>query len=154
MPPTLPVFSVDAYRIEDSVGFLLTRSRAKLAKALDGALLTCDITHAQAGVLLMLASGDYVTAADLVREIYIDAAAMTRMLDRLQKRGLIERIPHSDDRRQVHLQLTPAGAALADRLPEILTGVLNTQFDGFSPEEIGFLKSLLRKLLLNGPLVR
>jgi DNA-binding MarR family transcriptional regulator len=144
------LFSVEAYRMEDSVGYLLSRARAKLAKSLDTALLAHDITHAQAGILLMLASGRYDTAADLVREIYTDAASMTRMLDRLQKRGLLERTPHADDRRQVRLQLTDQGRSLATRLPPILTEVLNVQFSGFSPEEIGFLKSLLRKMLQAG----
>lgn len=146
-----PLFSVDAYRIEDSVGFLMARGRAMLAKSLDSVLLELDITHAQAAVVMMLASGRYATAADLVRETDVDAASMTRMLDRLQKRLLLERIPRTDDRRQTDLRLTLAGKALAKRLPAIVTDVLNRQFAGFTPEEVGFLKSLLRKLLLTGP---
>lgn len=152
MSSDFPLFSATNYRIEDSVGFLLSRSRAMLAKSIDAALADTCITHAQAGVLLMLASGRYATAADLVRDMYTDAASMTRMLDRLQKRGLIERTPHADDRRQVHLLLTAEGAALAGRLPLLLTDVLNAQFAGFSAEELGFLKSLLRKLLQSGAL--
>jgi DNA-binding MarR family transcriptional regulator len=150
MSQATALFSVDGYRMEDSVGYLLSRSRALLAKSLDAALLEFDITHTQAGVVLLLASGKYVTAAELVREIYTDAASMTRMLDRLQKRGLVERAPHADDRRQVRLQLTAEGQALATRMPPVLTAVLNAQFAGFSPEEIGFLKSLLRKMLQSG----
>jgi DNA-binding MarR family transcriptional regulator len=150
MPSELLPFHADTYRIEDSVGYLLSRARAMLAKSLDAALLTLEITHAQAGILLMLASGRYTTAADLVREMYTDAASMTRMLDRLQKHGLVQRIPHPDDRRQIRLHLTAAGTALAAQLPPILAGVLNAQFEGFSAEEIGFLKSLLRKMIATG----
>ena len=152
MQTTKPLFSASTYRIDESVGFLLSRARAMLAKAVDAALAGTGITHAQAGVLLMLASGRYATAADLVRDMYTDAASMTRMLGRLQKRGLIERTPHADDRRQVHLQLTATGATLSARLPQMLSDVLNTQFAGFSAEEVGFLKSLLRKLLQCGAL--
>lgn len=147
MEAGLLLFSVDSYHMEDSVGYLLSRARALLGKSLDAALAGCGITHAQAAILLMLASGKYETAADMVRETYTDAASMTRMLDRLQKRGLIERLPHAGDRRQMHLKLTQEGQALAARLPPILTGVLNAQFAGFSAEEVGFLKSLLRKML-------
>ena len=139
--------------MDDSVGYLLARSRALLAKALDAALTDEPVTHAQSGIVLLLASGNYTTAADLVRETYTDAASMTRMLDRLQKLGLIERVPDADDRRQVRLRLTPAGTTLAARLPAIMTGVLNAQFAGFSPEEIGFLKSLLRKILKTDSLI-
>jgi DNA-binding MarR family transcriptional regulator len=150
MPQATALFSIDGYRMEDSVGYLLARSRALLAKSLDAALLEFDITHTQAGVVLLLASGKYATAAELVREIYTDAASMTRLLDRLQKRGLVERAPHDGDRRQVRLRLTAEGKALATRMPPVMTAVLNTQFAGFSPEEIGFLKSLLRKMLQAG----
>lgn len=142
-----PLFLVERYRMEDSVGYLLSRSRARLAKALDAALIEHDITHSQGGVLLLLANGNYSTAADLVREIYTDAPSMTRMLDRMQKRGLIAKRPDADDRRQQHLSLTVEGAALAAQLPPIMTAVLNKQFNGFSSEEVGFLKSLLRKFL-------
>ena len=150
MSEPIALFSVDTYRMEDSVGYLLSRARAMLAKSLDTALLAHDITHAQAGILLMLSSGKYDTAADLVREIYTDAASMTHMLDRLQKRGLLDRVPHPEDRRQTCLRLTEQGRGLATRLPPILTEVLNAQFADFSPEEIGFLKSLLRKMLQAG----
>lgn len=142
-----PQFSIDSYRMDDSVGYLLARSRAMLAKALDAALADDGVTHSQSGILLLLASGNYTTAADLVRETFTDAASMTRMLDRLQKHGLVERVRHADDRRQIRLQLTTEGSALASRLPAIITGVLNARFASFSPEEIGFLKFLLRKLL-------
>lgn len=145
-----PLFAVENYRMDDSVGYLLARSRAMLAKALDAALAGSGVTHSQSGILLLLASGNYTTAAALVRETYTDAASMTRMLDRLQKNGLIERVPDDDDRRQVRLRLTATGSTLAARLPAIMTGVLNAQFAGFSAEEIGFLKSLLRKLLHSG----
>ena len=145
-----PLFSVDGYRMEDSVGYLLSRSRAMLAKAIDAALDDCEVTHVQAGILMMLSSGKYMTATDLVRETYTDAASMTRMLDRLQKRGLVERVPHADDRRQVQLRLTGDGNALAARLPPLFIAVLNTRFAGFSAEEVGFLKSLLRKFLKTG----
>lgn len=136
--------------MDDSVGYLLSRSRAMLAKALDAALVDSDITHTQAGVVMMLSSGNYVTATDLVRELYIDAASMTRMLDRLQKRSLVERVPHAEDRRQTQLRLTADGKALAARLPPIFIAVLNAQFTGFSAEEVGFLKSLLRKFMQAG----
>ncbi len=146
MKSPLPLFLAANYRMEDSVGYLLSRARAMLAKSLDTALIDSGVTHAQGGVLLLLASGNYMTAADLVREVYTDAASMTRMLNRLQKRGLVERVANTDDRRQMRLQLTAEGALLAARMPPIMAAVLSEQFSGFSAEEVGFLKSLLRKL--------
>jgi DNA-binding MarR family transcriptional regulator len=143
------IFTSEQYRVEDSVGYLLGRARTKLAKSLDVALVERGITHAQGSILLMLASGKYETAADLARELYIDSASMTRMVDRLEKRGLLFRVRRDDDRRVVSLRLTGAGQELTRQLPEIYAAVLNRNFVGFSAEELGMLSGLLRKLLAN-----
>lgn len=137
------------YIVEDSVGYLIGRTRAQLAKSLDDALEAQGITHAQGGILLMLLSGRFDSASQLAREMYIDAAAMTRMVDRLEKRGLIRRMPSGDDRRVSRLQLTAAGRRLAEQLPDVYIAARERNFAGLSTEEIGFLKSLLRRVLLN-----
>jgi DNA-binding MarR family transcriptional regulator len=143
------IFSLKHFLAEDSVGYLLSRSRTRLAKALDVALAEYDITHAQGSIVLMLSSGKYATAADLARELYIDSASMTRMIDRLEKRGLIVRLPRGDDRRVINLRLSPDGQALAEKLPPVYVDVLNRSFAGFSSEELDVLKSLLRRFLNN-----
>jgi DNA-binding MarR family transcriptional regulator len=140
-------FTLASYRVEDSVGYLLARARAKLAKSVDLELAQHDITQAQGCIVMMLASGKYSTAAELARELYIDSAAMTRMIDRLEKRGLIARMPRGGDRRVIQLQVTESGQALAGQLPARYCGVLNKNFVDFSVEEVAALKTLLRKLL-------
>lgn len=144
-----PLFALENYQIDDSVGFLLTRARLLLVKSIDEALAGCDITYTQCGIVYMLATGKCSSAADLARDFYIDAASMKRTLDRLEARQIIQRKPHPDDRRQMLLNLTPAGDALAQKMPTIYVDVLNRLFTGFSAEEVGFLKSLLRKLVSN-----
>lgn len=138
------------YIVEDSIGYLIGRARAQLAKSLDEALAPQGITHAQGGILLMLMSGRFDTASQLAREMYIDAAAMTRMVDRLEKRDLIRRSPSDDDRRVSQLQLTDAGRLLAQQLPAVYIAIRERNFAGLSAEEMGFLKSLLRRVLANG----
>jgi DNA-binding MarR family transcriptional regulator len=140
-------FSLENYKAEDSVGYLLSRARTKLAKALDIVLVEHDITHAQGSIVLMLATGKYATATELARELYIDTASMTRMIDRLEKRGVIVRMPRGDDRRVINLRLTSDGQALAQRLPALYATVLNRNFIDFSTEELDLLRSLLRKFL-------
>jgi DNA-binding MarR family transcriptional regulator len=137
----------EQYCVEDSVGYLLARARSKLAKSLDIALDNHGITHAQGSILLMLGSGRYETAADLARELYIDSASMTRMIDRLEKRGLLFRVRRDDDRRVVSLRLTQVGQGLANRLPDLYVSVRNRNFAEFTGEELKTLSSLLRKFL-------
>jgi DNA-binding MarR family transcriptional regulator len=144
-PP--PLFTLDTYQIEESIGYLLARSRAMLVKSSDESLMQYGITHAQGAILLMLSTGKYSTAADLARETYTDAASTKRMIDRLVARDLIKREPCANDRRLMKLHLTASGVELSKLVPQAFCGVLNKHFSEFSAEEIGFLKSMLRRLL-------
>lgn len=137
------------YIVEESIGYLIGRVKGQLAKSIDEALLAQRITHAQGGILLMLLSGRFDTCSQLAREMYIDAAAMTRMVDRLEKRSLIRRLPSGEDRRVLQLQLTDAGREVAHKLPSVYIAAREKNFEGLSDEEIGFLKSLLRRILAN-----
>ncbi|MBK4733131.1 MarR family winged helix-turn-helix transcriptional regulator [Noviherbaspirillum pedocola] len=141
------LFSDGNYAVERSVGYLLARSRARLARALDVELAAHGITHAQGSIILMLASGRFSTAAELARELYVDSASMTRIVDRLQKRGMLLRMPRVGDRRIIDLRLTEEGQRLGRLLPDLYAQVLNRSFQKFSPEEIRQLRSLLCKLL-------
>lgn len=135
--------------MDDSIGYLLARSRTMLMKSSDDLLSEFGITHTQGAILLMLSTGKFSTAADLSRETYTDGASMKRMIDRLSARGLILREPCPQDRRIVKLGLTDDGAELAKKIPLVFCAVLNQHFAGFSAEEIGFLKSLLRRVIAN-----
>ena len=68
-------------------------------------------------------------------------------MDRLEKRGLLQRVRSSEDRRAVRLALTPEGLAIAVRMPAIFTSITDKLMTGLSPEEAGFLKSMLRRVL-------
>jgi DNA-binding MarR family transcriptional regulator len=141
------LFSEDQFRCPDSLGHLLTRARNQLAKSLDAELGEHDITHTQGSILWLLADGKISTATDLARELYVDAASMTRMIDRLEKRKLTVRLPRGDDRRVINLRLTPSGLALAEKLPALYAAAMNRSFQGFSADEVALLRGLLCKLL-------
>lgn len=135
------------YRFDDSVGYLLARARMKLGREMDEQLAEYGVTQAQAGILLMLCSGRFDTAAALARELYMDSAAMTRMIDRLEKRGLLRRVRREDDRRAIHLQVTPEGTALGRRLPGVMTAAYRMSFGDFSDCDLDGLRALLRRFL-------
>ena len=89
------------------------------------------------------------TAAELARECNLDAGATTRLLDRLEAKGLCERKRSESDRRVVHIALTEAGTRAAEGIPAVLCEVQNTHLAGFSVEEFETLKGLLRRILDN-----
>jgi DNA-binding MarR family transcriptional regulator len=138
------------YKLDESVGYLLGRVRATMWNMITQQTMAgLGITATQASIIFMLASGRSLVAADLAREYGIDASAVTRLVNRLEKRGLLVRERSNADRRMVKLALTAQGVVVAEQIPEIFTHVLDVLLTRFTPEEIGFLKSMLRRIMKN-----
>ena len=98
----------------------------------------------------MLKIGRATTAIELAREMDIDAGAITRMVDRLEAKGLIERVRSEADRRVVHLRLSAAGDSVAKKVPFVLAAVNNDFLRGFSEAEWKQLLRLLGRMGENG----
>ncbi|PVZ23938.1 MULTISPECIES: MarR family winged helix-turn-helix transcriptional regulator [unclassified Pseudomonas] len=128
---------------------LIGRTAILKDRTLDRHLEPYEITSAQFKVLIIVARGYVDTPAELCRYLALDSGSMTRMLDRLEQKQLIERTRSAADRRQVHLALTAAGQALADRLPEIGAAALNELVSMLEPAEFNELQRILRKILIH-----
>ncbi|WP_431777297.1 MarR family winged helix-turn-helix transcriptional regulator [Ottowia caeni] len=89
------------------------------------------------------------TVAELARQCSLDAGAMTRLLDRLESKGLCRRVRSEKDRRVVHIELTPQGLEAAERVPEVLCRVYNQALEGFSRTEWEQLQKMLWRLIGN-----
>jgi DNA-binding MarR family transcriptional regulator len=71
---------------------------------------------------------------------------MAAWIDRMVKRGLIERDPHARDRRALHIRLTEAGRALVQRATAAICQAEADALSGLSPAERMMLTELLRKV--------
>lgn len=107
------------------------------------------LTNAQWLPLLKLYLGSAFTVTELARECLLDAGGMTRLLDRLEAKGLVQRTRSSKDRRVVNLELTEEGLAAAKTIPTVICKVQNAHLGGFTFEEFEQLKSLLGRILDN-----
>lgn len=138
------------YTLDESVGYLLSRSKSALSNAVtQHTMAEIGVTSTQASMLFMLATGRCAAAVDLARDYGIDASAVTRLIDRLEKRGLLFRSRSVEDRRVVKLELTQEGYALAARMPAIFQRVIDAMLSGFTAEEIDLLRGMLRRMLQN-----
>ena len=72
-------------------------------------LLHSPYSLTEARIIYELAHCDVVTAADLGRELGLDAGYLSRLVSRLEQQGLLDRLPSESDGRQRLLRLTPAG---------------------------------------------
>ena len=133
-----------------SVGYLMSRARASLLSALDRELEPFGLSAMQFAALKHVIQGDADTAAGLCRFMYYDGGSMTRLLDKLEERGLLRRERCADDRRVVYLRVSANGRALLPRLKAVAARVLEAHLAGFSASDTESLKTYLKRMIENG----
>ena len=143
-------YSPGNYQRSESLGWLLRRLKQSIVSAADGRLSEHGLTHAQWGPMLTLRLCGTSSVAFLVRELDTDAGAMTRMLDRLEVKGLCQRERSAEDRRVVLVSLTDEGLRITAEVTAVLSDVFNAHLDGFSEDEWRLLLKLLQRMLANG----
>jgi DNA-binding MarR family transcriptional regulator len=144
-----PFYVPENYQPEESVGYLMRRILNTVATEIEREMAPNGLTNAQWIPLFKLWMGSASTVAELARECQLDAGAMTRLLDRVEAKGLVKRVRSSEDRRVVNLELTDEGRAAAQQIPGALCRVQNAHMKGFSHAEWETLKDLLRRILAN-----
>jgi DNA-binding MarR family transcriptional regulator len=148
-PAPTVFYEAHNYRPEESVGNLMRQILGALADNIELHLAHTDLTNAQWMPLYKVFSGQASSVAELARQCHLDTGAMTRMLDRLEAKGLCQRVRSDTDRRVVNIALTDAGKQAAQDIPRVLSGVQNTHLAGFNAQEFETLKGFLRRILAN-----
>lgn len=142
-----PHYKPESFHLRDSMGYLVKRTQRLLQERIEGLFEQQNFTLQQWVVLMYLRDGLATTTADMCRDLHHDSGAMTRLVDQLESRKLIERRRSADDRRVVELSLTETGAEVLDTLIPTACNALNTALDGFTREEVKMLQSMLRRLI-------
>lgn len=138
-------YNRENFQVMQSVGFFINRARNLTAMELDDALKSLDITSQQMGILLSVARGIADTPYELSKLLGIDSGLMTRMLDKLELKGVLVRSRNIEDRRVINLQLTAKGKDIANQVPDIASEVLNHRLQNFTRAEFQDFLRLLKK---------
>ncbi len=144
-----PIYDRASYARDNSMGYLMRRITQLMVGQVDRRLGCTGLTHAQWAPLFLIHRGEANTLAALARELQVDAGALTRTLDRLEAKGLCRRERSAEDRRVVHLTLTPEGKKAAEPVPGILCDVSNAMLAGFSQAEWDTMMGFLRRIVAN-----
>ena len=145
-------YSGDNWAGEESIGYILRQTLSVLHRAAEAEMRPRGLTAVQWAPLMIISRAQNPTAASLARDLNTDTGAMTRMLDRLEAKGLLVRKRSQSDRRVVELALTEEGRVAIGVIPHYLAKVYNAHLRGFSPEEYSTLKSLLKRITRNSTL--
>ena len=150
LPEVKAFYKAENYRAEESIGYMMRRILTAVGQSVE--IHMCEPgspTYPQWVPLHKLHIGQATTVAELARECQLDTGAMTRLLDRLEAKGLCRRVRSLADRRVVNIELTDEGRAAAEEVPHVLSRVQNEHLAGFTNEEWQQLKSYLRRILDN-----
>src|ERR1700677_2430150 len=134
------------YTAKSSVGYLIKRAHAMLMDVLDNLFADRGFSFIHYAILTYVRDGIAVNPKDICVQYRHDSGALTRVIDQLAERGLVERVRRDRDRRKVELQLTPAGRETIARLVRLVVEKLNAALAEFSTEEVKELLRLLIKL--------
>jgi DNA-binding MarR family transcriptional regulator len=136
-------------RDEEAVSTLVFHLGRELRTALDRRFESHGITSQQAALLLLSRLLKEPSPIKMAARLGTDAAGMTRLLDRLERKQFIARRVSPDDRRLVVIELGPRSKHLLPRLIPEFKWAEKGLLDGFKKSEVDELNKMLRRLLQN-----
>jgi DNA-binding MarR family transcriptional regulator len=134
---------------------LVMRVRMAIIQALDQEFLrdkdvaSLEVTSAQFAILKHVLKGKATAACELCKVMDYDRGAMSRMIDRLEKKGLVRRVVLAHTRRTRSLEVTPAGAAAFPKMQACLSRVVNRMLKGVTRVQVREVETVLRRMLTN-----
>ena len=130
-----------------SLGLLFRQLRDAMWAQMERELVQTghDLTFSQFVTVKKLAGG-IASVTDLARAAELNPGAMTRLLDRLAEKGLVERVADPGDRRALHIHLTDAGTAIWRDIDQCGQRVHDRAFGDMSPDDRATLLRLLERV--------
>ena len=134
------------------IGYLMGGVSSALRSGLERELKPYGITAAQYPILEAAFNGEANTLTELASIIPVDAAFISRQIEKLRLKGLLSRRRSTRDRRSVRLELTEAGRALVPELAQCVEKQEARFLGGISDDEQATLNSVLERILANAVL--
>jgi DNA-binding MarR family transcriptional regulator len=144
-----PIYDRKTFQPREAIGALIGRTRKTIIHKIDAELAPLEVSAAQWIVVLLVGESAACSATGLCEALAYDPGAMTRLLDRLEAKGIVRRARSPEDRRTIQLELTDSGKALYPKIISAMVDVNNSLLQGFSQEEVSQLEGYLRRMLAN-----
>ena len=128
------------------INYLLTTAQRRVFQAMSARLEPYDVTPVQYGVLYYLWETDIHTPREIADRLQLENSTISGVLERMEKKNLIERQVSKKDRRYIEVVLTDKGASLKDGVLRTVEQFNDDVMTAFSPEEQDILKKSLEKL--------
>lgn len=137
--------------LDKSAGYLINMTALLLKREFNSAIKsnTIDVTPEQWAILNRLNEKSGLTQNEVAKLTFKDNANITRIVDKLESKGLVVRQPDSNDRRAWKISITKKGTEIRNSVEPLAIGVLNKATVGLSDDDVQLLNNTLKKLMDN-----
>jgi len=108
-----------------------------------------DISIDQWLLLTSLQNNPDDTQQQIASDIFKDYASITRMIDILVRKEIIERNANPDDRRRSNLNISPKGLTILSEIKPLIQSNRSTALEGVTDAEIELVKKIMGKIAVN-----
>ena len=133
----------------ETLPFEIAETAHALRKAFDRRAATLGVTRAQWKVLFRLSRQPGLRQVELADRLDVEPITLSRIVDRLEEAGLVERTADPSDRRAWRLQVTPKAEPLIEKLRRLADVLVEEAFDGMSPQDLEFVRGKLARVREN-----
>jgi DNA-binding MarR family transcriptional regulator len=139
------------FNAKEALGHFMGRTTRAMSRMLQNIITHAgyDITIEQWVIIANLNRENGQFHQQLANNTYKNKTSVTRMINALQKKGLVERIPDPKDLRQKRILLTKKGVQLYKKLRPLALQVQEKATQGIEPDEMEYCKNILLKIYGN-----
>ena len=140
-------YTVENLEPASSVGFLIKRCGVLMTQIAERSFEAQPISFTQWVVLMTLSARAHASPTELSVHMGYDMGALTRVVDELQRDGLVRRDRSEQDRRAVEIAITPEGRRVSNAGKRVVVDLLNQLVGPYSVQEVEALIGLLQRFL-------
>ena len=135
----------------EQIGFLIARTHRTMLNTLQQRLGDngFEITAEQAIIIMTLYQTDGIAQQEIANAVFKDKSSVKRLIDNMERKDLIVRVPDQNDRRNKLIYLTHKGKTLRAEMANVAICVLNEAQENIDTEEIKICKKVLGQIFNN-----
>ena len=135
----------------DIPGFIIERTSKRMRQSFKGIIkkMNAGITIDQWAVLYTLKKEDKLNQFELANRTFKDAPTITRIIDKLSEKNMIDRMPDIEDRRRFTIQLTDTGKNKIDEIIPAARAFRRKVWKGLDKENVNLLITTLNQVFEN-----
>jgi MarR family transcriptional regulator, organic hydroperoxide resistance regulator len=142
--PASPQFEIDS-----SPFYLIARTAGRYAIDMENALRVLDLDLASWRALMLVHTVNPSSVSEITERAVMRLSTMTRVVQRLEKRGLVRVDTRKGDGRVTEVFITAAGEEMVKKIRAIASRIYNIAFHDLTAAEIATLNDLLARVFRN-----